>query len=352
MSKPARNAATSGAFERDTTYVRDRFDATLPPGTPPAQRDDGTFAWPVEPGRYRLMAARACPWAHRAVITRRLLGLEDVISLGLAGPTHDADSWTFDLDPGKRDPATGLVRLKQAYENRYPGYPRGITVPAIVEVDGADSRVVTNWFRQIPVDFIDQWTAYHRPGAPDLYPRELRERIDDITDRVYRDVNNGVYRCGFAASQDAYEDAYAQLWAALDWLEGLLGSRRYLVGEHITLADIYLYVTLVRFDPVYYSHFKTSRHKIAEMPNLRGYLQELFQLPGFGDTTDFVEIKKHYFITHAEINPTGVVPVGPDMSWLREPHGRQRLGSSPYAPSTTQPGPIKEVEELKNPHAF
>ena len=296
------------------------------------------------------MAARACPWAHRTMITRRLLGLEDAISLGLAGPTHDADSWVFDVDPGDKDPVTGLHRLKDAYENRFPGYPKGITVPAIVEV--GTNKVVTNWFRQIPVDFNNEWTDFHREGAPDLYPEHLRAEIDEVSNRVYTYVNNGVYRCGFAATQEAYEEAYHELWENLDWLEERLGQQRYLVGNQITLADIYLYPTLVRFDPVYYGHFKASRTKISETVNLRGYLQELFQLPGFGDTTDFTEIKQHYYITHAEVNPTGVVPLGPDLAWLAEKHHRGRFGGSPYASGVTDPRPVRAGEEVKNPEPF
>lgn len=348
----AQNAALEGAYERDTNYIEDRIVSALPAGSDPQSQDDGTFTWPVEAGRYRLMAARACPWAHRSIITRRLLGLEDVISLGLAGPTHDADSWVFDVDPGEVDPETGLHRLKDAYLNRYPDYPRGITVPAIVEVDGTDSRVVTNDFRQIPVDFNNEWTQFHREGAPDLYPEELREEIDEVAARVYKYVNNGVYRCGFTRDQGHYEEAYTQLWENLDWLEERLGNQRYLVGDHITLADIYLYPTLIRFDPVYVGHFKTSRNRIEQMPNLRGYLQELYQLPGFGDTTDITEIKQHYYITHVEVNPSGVVPAGPDMSWLVEEHDRGRFGGSPYAEGVTDPRPVREGEEVKNPERF
>ncbi|WP_342319598.1 glutathione S-transferase family protein [Corynebacterium mayonis] len=346
------NASTDGAFERDTNYIEDRFSHKVEAGSDPAPRGDGTYDWPVEAGRYRLMAARACPWAHRTIISRRLLGLEDAISLGLAGPTHDKDSWVFDVDPGEVDPVTGLHRLKDAYENRIPDYPRGITVPAIVEVDGKDSRVATNYFRYIPVDFNDEWRQFHREGAPDLYPEDLREEIDEVSSYIYKYVNNGVYRCGFTSDQAEYEKAYTELWTALDWLEERLGKQRYLVGEHITLADIYLYPTLIRFDPVYVGHFKTSRNRIEQMPNLRGYLQELYQLPGFGDTTDFTEIKQHYYITHHEINPTGVVPAGPDMAWLAQPHDRDRFGGAPYAENVTAPNPVRPGEEVKNPAGF
>lgn len=347
----ANNATThDGEFVRDTSYIEDRIIKTIPVGSEPVAQDDDTFHWPVEPGRYRLMAARACPWAHRTVITRRLLGLEDVISLGLAGPTHDWRSWTFDLDPGEKDPATGLTRLQQAYFNRFPDYPKGITVPAIVETES--KQVVTNDFPQIPLDFQTEWDDYHRDGAPDLYPQQLREEIDQLTEWMFHEVNNGVYRCGFSNTQEAYTKAYHRLWTALDWLEDHLGTQRYLVGDHITMADVYLYPTLIRFDAVYVGHFKASRNRIAQMPNLYGYLKELFQLPGFGDTTDFSEIKEHYYFTHAEVNPTRIVPVGPDLSGLAEPHDRDRFGGSPFPDGVTMPGPLPAGEEVKNPEEF
>ena len=346
----AKNASPDGEFVRDTSYIEDRIVASLSPGSAPAAQDDGTFHWPVEPGRYRLMAARACPWAHRTVITRRLLGLEDVISLGLAGPTHDWRSWTFDVDPDEKDPATGLHRLQEAYFNRFPDYPKGITVPAVVETES--KKVVTNNFPQIPLDFQTEWTEFHREGAPDLYPAELREEIDEMASWLFKEVNNGVYRAGFAGSQEAYESAYHRLWDALDWLEEHLGQQRFLVGEHVTMADVYLFPTLVRFDPVYVGHFKASRNRIAQMPNLWNYLKELFAIPGFGDTTDFQEIKEHYYFTHSEVNPTRIVPVGPDMSQIAQPHDRDRFGGSPFAPGTTLPGAVPAGEEVKNPESF
>lgn len=346
----AKNASPDGEFIRDTNYIEDRIVSTISPGSEPEAQEDGNFHWPVEADRYRLMAARACPWAHRTVITRRLLGLEDVISLGLAGPTHDWRSWTFDLDPDKKDPETGLTRLQEAYFNRFPDYPRGITVPAIVET--ASRKVVTNDYPSIPVDFLLEWKEHHREGAPDLYPELLRDEIDRMTKWLFTEVNNGVYRTGFAGSQEAYDEAYDRLWDALDWLEDHLSTHRFLVGDHITFADIYLFPTLVRFDVAYVGHFKASRNRIAQMPNLWNYLKELFTIPGFGDTTDFQEIKEHYYFTHSEINPTRIVPKGPDMSGIAEPHDRERFGGSPFAPGTSLPGPIPAGEEVKNPEPF
>ncbi|GAB3084520.1 MULTISPECIES: glutathione S-transferase family protein [unclassified Phycicoccus] len=321
------------SFERDTRYINDRITTT----------GDGEGEWPVEPGRYRLVAARACPWANRTIIVRRLLGLEDVLSLGLCGPTHDQDSWTFDLDPGGVDPVLGIPRLKDAYEARQPGYPRGITVPAIVEVESG--KVVTNDFAQMTLDFSTQWRQHHRDGAPDLYPEALREEMDEVMKRVYTEVNNGVYRCGFAGTQEAYDQAYDRLFTALDWLENRLADRRYLMGDTITEADVRLFTTLARFDPVYHGHFKTNRSKLSEMPVLWAYARDLFQTPGFGDTTDFAQIKRHYYVVHHDINPTGIVPAGPDLSgWLTD-HGREALGGSPFGDGTP-PGPVRDGEAV------
>ncbi|GMA20194.1 hypothetical protein GCM10025862_22150 [Arsenicicoccus piscis] len=286
----------------------------------------------MEPGRYRLVAARACPWAHRTVIVRRLLGLEGAISLGLAAPTHDKRSWNFELDPDGVDPVLGIERLQQAYFARVPDYPRGITVPAIVDVPTGE--VVTNNFPQITLDFSSEWRDYQREGAPDLYPEALREEIDTVNKRVYTEVNNGVYRCGFAADQESYDAAYDRLWTALDWLEERLTHQRYLVGDTITEADVRLFPTLVRFDAVYHGHFKCNRAKITEMPALWGYLRDLFQTPGFGDTTDFVQIKEHYYVVHHEVNPTGIVPKGPALEGLLTPHGREALGGRPFGDGT------------------
>ncbi|MFT3899603.1 MAG: glutathione S-transferase C-terminal domain-containing protein [Gordonia sp. (in: high G+C Gram-positive bacteria)] len=312
-------------FVRDTRYIDTRITA------------DGSDGYPVEAGRYRLVAARACPWANRTLIVRRLLGLEDAISLGLCGPTHDADSWTFDLDPGGVDPVLRIPRLKDAYEKRFPGYPKGITVPAIV--DERDGAVVTNDYAQMTLDFSTQWTNFHRDGAPQLYPEALRAEIDEINDVVFRDVNNGVYRCGFAGSQEAYDKAFARLFSRLDELDERLATQRYLVGDTITEADVRLFTTLVRFDAVYHGHFKTNRNLLAQMPALWAYARDLFQTPGFGDTVDFTQIKQHYYLVHTDINPTGIVPDGPDLRGWRTAHHREQLGGRPFGDGTPPPPP-------------
>lgn len=318
-------ATADEEFVRDARYIGTRITRS-------------STEYPVEAGRYRLIVARACPWANRAIIVRRLLGLEGAISMGLCGPTHDADSWTFDLDPGGVDPVLGIPRIKDAYLKRDPHYPRGITVPAIVDIP--TGAVVTNDYPQITIDFSLEWTDHHRPGAPQLYPEHLRAEIDEVNDVVFRDVNNGVYRCGFAGGQSAYDRAYTQLFDRLDWLSERLARQRYLVGDTITEADVRLFTTLVRFDAVYHGHFKCNRSTLSAMPVLWAYARDLFQTPGFGDTVDFTQIKQHYYIVHRDINPTGIVPDGPDLSGWRTAHHREQLGGRPFGDGTPPPPPL------------
>lgn len=324
-SEPSRGGVYSSAgksYERDTNYINDRITRDA------REVADGITTWPVEAGRYRLVVARACPWAHRATIVRRLLGLEPAISMAVCGPVHDERSWTFDTGPGGRDEVLGYERLQEAYFARDPEYPRGITVPAIVEIE--TGKVVTNDFPWITLDFITEWTEFHRDGAPDLYPEHLRDEMDEVMQYIYTEINNGVYRCGFAGSQSAYDDAYRRLFTALDRISARLETRRYLMGDHLTEADVRLYTTLVRFDAVYHGHFKCNRSKLSEMPVLWNYLRDLFQTPGFGDTTDFVDIKRHYYEVHRDLNPHGIVPRGPSLAALLEPHGREALGGAPF----------------------
>jgi len=296
-------------FERDMDYLADRIT-----------RDSDE--WAVEPERYRLVAAKACPWANRTIIVRNLLGLEDVVSMGLCAPVHDQDSWTFDLDPRGVDPVLGIHRLQEAFFKRDPDYSRGITVPAMVDIP--TGQVVTNDFPSITHDFFFEWRDHHRPDAPNLWPEDVRDEMDSVMQRVFTEVNNGVYRCGFAGSQEAYDDAYDRLWTALDWLEERLADRRFLMGDSITEADVRLFTTLARFDAVYHGHFKCNRNKLVEMPNLWGYARELFQTTGVGETIDFDQIKQHYYVVQSDVNPSGVLPKGPDASGWFVPHGRDR----------------------------
>ncbi len=329
------SAYVEDLFDRDMNYIPDRITR------------DARDGWPVEAGRYRLVVARACPWANRAIIVRRLLGLEDALPMGVCGPTHDWRSWTFDLDLDGVDPVLRIPRLRDAFLARYPDYPRGITVPAIVEVDSG--MVVTNDFPWITHDLATEWVDHHRPGAPDLWPDEHRDEIEHVSQLVFEDVNDGVYRCGFAGRQQAYEHAFDRLFARLDWLSQRLERRRYLVGESITEADVRLFTTLARFDAVYHGHFKCNRSKLTELPVLWAYARDLFQTPGFGDTIDFDHIKRHYYEVHRDINPTGIVPKGPDLSNWATPHHREQLGGSPFG-DATPPGPPPQAERVPADH--
>ena len=214
----------------------------------------------------------------------------------------------------------GIAFLSEAYQRSDPGYAGRVTVPCLVDVPSG--VVVTNDYPQITLDFSTQWKEFHRPGAPDLYPVDLRAEIDEVAELVFHDVNNGVYRCGFATSQAAYERAYDALFARLDWLEQRLRHQRYLCGDRLTEADVRLFTTLVRFDAVYHGHFKCNRNKLTEMPVLWAYARDLFQTAGFGESVDFDQIKRHYYGTHRQINPTGIVPSGPDPDGWVSAHGR------------------------------
>ena len=335
MADDTRYVNPSGEYDRDSNYVTTRITA------------DGRDGCPVEPGRYRLVVSRACARANRAIIVRRLLGLEPVLSMGICGPTHDERSWTFDLDPGGRDPVLGIQRLEEAFLARFPGYDKGITVPAIVDV--TTGQVVTNDFGQITLDLSTEWRSFHRAGAPDLYPEDRRDEIDDVMEDVYGDVNNGVYRTGFAGTQNAYEKSFRRLFDRLDWLEERLRGQRYLVGDTITEADVRLFTTLVRFDAVYHGHFKCNRQKLTEFPVLWAYTRDLFHTPGFGDTIDFDHIKRHYYEVHTDINPTRIVPAGPDLSGWMTLHRREELGGRPFGDGTP-PGPPVPGEVVASDH--
>ncbi|MFD7131216.1 glutathione S-transferase family protein [Streptomyces sp. NPDC059894] len=319
------------AFKRSKSHFADRITA------------DGRDGWPVEAGRYRLVVSRACPWASRAVISRRLLGLENALSMAIADPVQDDRSWRFTLDPGGRDPVLGIRYLAEAYDARETGYPGGVSVPAVVDVPSG--KLVTNDYGWITLDLATEWTGLHRPGAPDLYPSRRRDEIDAVMAEMYEDVNNGVYRAGFAHEQGAYEEACAGVFRRLERLSSRLAGRRYLVGDTLTEADIRLFTTLVRFDAVYHGHFKCNRWKLTEDRVLWAYARDLFQTPGFGDTVDFDHIKRHYYQVHTGINPTRIVPLGPDLSGWLSPHHREELGGRPFGEGTP-PGPVRAGEEV------
>lgn len=299
-----------GEWKRQTNHFTGRIsrDSTSAPGEGP----DDQGRWPVEPGRYRLVVCLACPWAHRALIVRGLLGLDDVISLGVVDPIRHEAGWRFWLDADHRDPVLGIEHLSEAYLATDPTFTGRVTVPCLV--DTLTGRVVTNDYPQITLDLSTEWVEHHRPGAPDLWPAALRDDMQPLIDAIYADVNNGVYRCGFATEQDAYSEAFDRLFARLDELEERLATSRFLMGEEPREVDVRLFTTLVRFDAAYHGHFKTNRNKLTELPNLWRYARELYARPGWGSTVDFDHIKRHYYGTHHQINPTGIVPKGPDLS--------------------------------------
>jgi putative glutathione S-transferase len=291
-------ASTSerGSFERQASVFRD-------------------WVSHAEPGRYHLYVASACPWCHRTIIVRELMGLQEAVGISFVDPIRDARGWAF---TGGRftDHAEGMEFLAEAYRRSDPGSVAHVTAPVLWDREA--KRIVNNESSDIIRMF--ETGAFGGEG-PELYRPALAAEIDAINERVYETVNNGVYRCGFARSQSAYEAAFAELFASLDWLEQLLASRRYLLGGELTEADWRLFPTLVRFDPVYNGHFKCNLRRLIDYPNLWGYTRELYQLPGIAQTVEFDEIKRHYYMTHPSINPSRIVPLGPQIDF-DAPHGR------------------------------
>jgi putative glutathione S-transferase len=286
---------------------------------------DGSSGYPAEPGRYHLYISWACPWANRTAIVRDLLGLRDVISLSAVDPVRDGRGWAFREGDGYGpDLLNGFQFLSEAYEATEPGYDGHISVPVLW--DKQTRRIMSNNFPDITLDLDTQFGAWADP-AYDLYPEALRPQIDQLNDVIYATVNNGVYRSGFATTQAAYHDAVTRLFATLDDLEQRLAGRRYLLGASITEADVRLYVTLARFDAVYYSHFKCNLRRISDYPNLWGYARDLYGVPAFGNNTRFDQVKRHYYTTHPQLNPSRIVPDGPLLDW-RIPSGRERLQGS------------------------
>jgi putative glutathione S-transferase len=268
-----------------------------------------------EPGRFHLYVSYACPWASRSLIVRALRGLGEAVTASPVDPVRDERGWAF-TGGEYTDPIAGMRLLSEAYERTAPGPFGRITVPVLW--DRATERIVNNE----SADVIEMLNASPLGDpAVDLYPQALRAEVDAVAERLYAGLNDGVYRSGFATTQEAYEEAYRGVFATLDWMEERLGRQRYLAGDVITLADWRAFVTLVRFDAVYVGHFKCNRNRIVDLPNVWGYTRELFQVPGVAETVRLDEIKRHYHVTHPSINPTRIVPLGPALDFTT-PHGR------------------------------
>jgi len=300
------NEQEGGRFVRQDSAFRDRVTA------------DGSSGYPAEAGRYHLYVSLACPWAHRAIIVRRLKRLEDVVSLSVVDPIRDERGWAFGA--GFEDPVNGFAFLSEAYAASRSDFAGRVTVPALW--DRETGRIVNNESSEIIRTLNTEFDAWG-DASVDLYPPERRAEIDEVNAFVYARINDGVYKAGFASTQAAYEEAFDALFAALDDLEARLAGRRYLVGDRVTEADVRLFTTLVRFDAVYVGHFKCNLRRLVDYPNLWGYARELFQRPGVGETVDWDHIKRHYYVTHRRLNPSGVVPKGPAVDWSA-PHGRGR----------------------------
>jgi putative glutathione S-transferase len=282
----------------------------------------GDEGFTAEPGRYHLYVSYACPWAHRALIFRALKGLEDVISVSVVHPLMPAESWVFGEYPGAtEDHINHAHYLYENYLKADPDFDGLVTVPLLW--DKKHETIVNNESSEIIRMFNSAFDDYTESDL-DFYPESLREEIDAINEIVYHNINNGVYRAGFATTQSAYNEAFDQLFNTMDELEILLSKQRYLVGKQITEADWRLFTTLVRFDAVYYNHFKTNKKRLIDYPGLWSYTRELYQVPGVAETVNMDHIKYHYFGSHKSINPTGIVPRGPDIDFM-QPHDRESI---------------------------
>ncbi len=282
----------------------------------------GHSGYPAEAGRYHLYVSWACPWAHRTIIVRKLKKLETVIGMTAVDPLRDERGWAFREGPDHSlDPVNGFRFLREAYKATDQNYVGRVTVPVLW--DTVTSRIVTNSDDDLMRMLNSEFNRF-TDSPLDLYPDGLRLEIDELNTFIYENVNDGVYRAGFATSQAVYERAVRRLFAALDQLEARLARQRYLLGPEFVETDWRLFVTLVRFDAVYHGHFKCNIRRIIDYPNLFGYLKDLYQTDGIADTVNFDHIKRHYYITHDDINPTRIVPLGPEQD-LAAPHGRERF---------------------------
>jgi putative glutathione S-transferase len=309
----------SGEFQRQEDAFREWVSA------------DGSTSYPAAAGRYHLYVSLACPWASRTVIFRKLKGLEDAIGMTVLDPIRDNKGWAFRDSSGKTplgapfestDPENGFHYLSEAYEATDPNFDERVTVPVLW--DKETKKIVNNCEDDICPMFNDAFNAFARNKELDLFPEEMKEEQAKLSDFIYDNVNNGVYKAGFATRQRPYEISCQKLFDALDQLEKRLSKSRYLFPDRIVEADWRLFCTLVRFDVVYHGHFKCNIRRIIDYPNLQGYLMDLYQLPGIAETVNFDHIKRHYYMTHSEINPTRIVPIGPALD-LTRPHGREEM---------------------------
>jgi len=319
-----------GIWQQDGTRTKDgefirpspRYRNWITPDGSPGPTGEGGFA--AEPGRYHLYVSLACPWAHRTVIFRKLKGLDNLISMSTVSPDMMKDGWTFNTDEGSSgDEINGKSKLSEIYLLADPKYSGRVSVPVLW--DKKRKTIVNNESPEIIRMLNSAFDAFTNVRA-DYYPQALRAEIDRLNDKIYPNVNNGVYRAGFATSQAAYEKAFRGLFDTLDEMEQLLSRRRYLAGNVITEADWRFFTTLVRFDAVYYGHFKCNWRHIYEYPNLSNYLRDLYQVPGVAETVSLEQIKHHYYFSQRQVNPAGIVPVGPQLD-LAAPHDRARFGA-------------------------
>lgn len=309
--------STGGRFERSKSQFRNWVTADGSAGP------SGEGGFNAESGRYHLYVSYACPWAHRTLVVRALKGLQEHIGVSVVHPHMLSSGWEFgdDFAAATGDTLYGLDKMYQIYLKADPSYSGRVTVPVLW--DSKRQTIVSNESAEI-IRMLN--SSFDKLGAQpgDFYPEALQQDIDTVNELVYDNVNNGVYKAGFATSQAAYDEAIGPLFETLEALEQRLSTQRYLVGEVLTEADLRLWTTLVRFDPVYVTHFKCDRKRIADYPNLTGFMREIYQLPGVADTVNMAHIRHHYFRSHPTINPHGVISVGPDFD-LDQPHGRDHL---------------------------
>lgn len=308
--------STGGKFVRNDANFRNWITSDGQPGS------SGKGGFKAEPGRYHLYISHACPWAHRTLIFRRLKKLEDLISISVVDADMLDKGWAFSNAAGAvPDSVNNAQYMHEVYAKADPTYTGRVTVPVLW--DKQTGTIASNESSEIIRMFnsaFDEWAD----TSHDYYPEALRPEIDLVNDRIYHTLNNGVYKCGFATTQEAYETAFGELFDTLDFLEQRLSNQRYLVGESQTEADWRLFTTLVRFDPVYVGHFKCNKNRIADYPNLSNYLRDLFQVPGIAELTNFDHIKRHYYFSHTSVNPTQIVPLGPNID-LMAAHDRGRF---------------------------